>query len=121
MRQPFNVNSIAQVAATAALDDTAFVAMCREENERGRRELCEGLEALGFETIGGEANFVLTRVGNGKQCFEALQQRGIIVRPLGPYGLPDYVRITIGKSGENKRLLAAMRAIHSADESVVCT
>jgi histidinol-phosphate aminotransferase len=105
VRQPFNVNSVAQAAATAALGDVEFVDTCRAENEVGRKLLCEGLEALGCKTIGGAANFVLSRVGAGVAVFEALQQRGIIVRPLVPYGMPAYVRITIGRSEENQRLL----------------
>jgi histidinol-phosphate aminotransferase len=105
VRQPFNVNLVAQAAATAALDDVDFVAMCRRENDAGRNVLCEGLEALGFETLGGQANFVLSRVGNGAVFFEQLQQRGVIVRPLAPYGMAEYVRITIGRAAENQRLL----------------
>lgn len=107
VRQPFNANSVAQAAAEAALGDHDFVKMCREENEAGRQYLCEGLAALGIETFGGSANFVLSRVGDGQRVFGELQKRGIIVRPLAPYGMPDYVRITIGKPAENKRLLEA--------------
>lgn len=120
VRQPFNVSTIAQVAATAALGDVGFVRMCREQNETGRAFLCEGLQKLGFETIGGQANFVLSRVGDGKLCFEALQQRGIIIRPLVPYGMPEFVRITIGKPQENERLLAAMADWCASRESVIC-
>lgn len=108
VRQPFNVNSIAQAAATAALDDESFVSMCREENEKGGKLLCEGLSALGFETIKGAANFVLSRVGDSVACFEALQKCGVIVRPLGVYGLSEYVRITIGRREENQRLLDSL-------------
>ena len=82
--------------------------MCREHNETGRRLLCKGLDALGIETIGGSANFVLSRVGDAAACFEALQKRGVIVRPLGVYGLPEYVRITIGRPEENQRLLDSL-------------
>ncbi len=116
VRQPFNVNTVAQVAATAALDDLEFVAMCRTENEAGRRVLCEGLTALGFETIGGAANFVLSRVGSGTVVFEALQRRGLIVRPLTPYGMADFVRITIGLPEENQRLLNAFRELLESGE-----
>ena len=108
VRQPFNVNSIAQAAAVAALDDEAFTSMCRDENEKGRKLLCEGLSSLGFKTTGGSANFVLSRVGDAVACFEALQKQGVIVRPLGVYGLPDYVRITIGRQEENQRLLDSL-------------
>jgi histidinol-phosphate aminotransferase len=116
VRQPFNVNSVAQIAATAALEDVEFVNKCRLENEAGRAVLCRGLEELGFETHGGQANFVLSRVGVGNLVFEALQQRGIIVRPLTPYGMPDFVRITIGRPGENERLLEMIRALIEGGE-----
>lgn len=111
VRQPFNVNSVGQAAATAALADHDFVEMCRRENEQGRELLCKGLQAMGLETSGGSANFVLSRVGDGMKVFQQLQQRGIIVRPLAPYGMPEYVRITIGRPAENKRLLEAMSGL----------
>jgi len=104
-RQPFNVSLVAQRAATAALGDHEFVQRCRRENEAGRVCLVNGLSALGYEVIGGQANFVLVKVNDGEDFFEALQKRGIIVRPLGPYGMPEFVRITIGTSAENGRLL----------------
>lgn len=108
VRQPFNVNSVAQAAALAALEDHDFVTMCRRENEAGRKILCAGLERMGCESFGGSANFILSRVGDGVKVFRELQERGIIVRPLAPYGMPEYVRITIGRAEENKGLLEAM-------------
>ena len=119
VRQPFNVNSVAQAAALAALDDEDFVAMCREQNENGRAFLCEGLNALGIETLGGSANFVLSRVGNAKVCFEALQKQGVIVRPLGTYGMPEYVRITIGRPEENQRLLDSLSDFLKSDNAYI--
>jgi histidinol-phosphate aminotransferase len=116
VRQPFNVNAVAQAAATAALDDLEFVEMCRRENEAGRKVLCEGLTALGFESVGGAANFVLSRVGDGVAVFEALQRRGLIVRPLAPYGMPEYVRITIGRADENERLLSTLSELLESGE-----
>jgi histidinol-phosphate aminotransferase len=111
VRQPFNVNSVAQAAATAALEDHDFVKMCRRENEQGRELLCEGLQAMGIETFRGSANFVLSRVGDGMKVFQQLQESGIIVRPLAPYGMPEYVRITVGRPAENRRLLEAMSGL----------
>ena len=116
VRQPFNVSSVAQAAATAALSDHGFLSMCRSANEAGRKQLVEGMEALGFATIGGHANFVLSMVGDGGTFFEALQQRGIIVRPLAPYGMAEFVRITIGTVTENERLLEATREIAQNSE-----
>ncbi len=106
VRQPFNINAVAQAAATAALGDRDFVDMCRCKNEEGRQVLCEGLSDLGIETFGGQANFVLSKVGDGKMFFEKLQKKSLIVRPLIEYGMPEYVRITIGRPEENERLLS---------------
>ena len=94
--------------------------MCRTENEVGRQVLCEGLTALGFKTVGGAANFVLSRVGSSAEVFEALQRRGLIVRPLAPYGMPEYVRITIGRSEENERLLSVLRELLKSGEITSC-
>ena len=113
VRQPFNVGSVAQAAATAALGDHTFTERCRRENASGRVVLCEGLEGMGFEVHGGAANFVLCRVGEGAAAFHFLQRRGLIVRPLAGYGLPEYVRISIGTPDENARLLEAMGAFAS--------
>ncbi|MFT5837151.1 MAG: histidinol-phosphate aminotransferase [Candidatus Azotimanducaceae bacterium] len=107
VRQPFNVNAVAQAAATAALTDFEFIDHCRAANKAGRAQLVEGLEALGYSTLGGQANFVLSNVGDGGVFFQALQKQGMIVRPLAPYGMAAYVRITIGTESENLRLLEA--------------
>ncbi len=111
VRQPFNVSAVAQAAATAALADDAFVDHCRRANEAGRAQLVDGLEAMGYPTLGGQANFVLSKVGDGGRFFQALQRRGIIVRPLAPYGMAEFVRITIGTEKENSRLLEAAREL----------
>ncbi|NBB79359.1 MAG: histidinol-phosphate transaminase [Verrucomicrobia bacterium] len=108
VRQPFNVSSVAQAAATAALGDLDFVENCRRANEAGRRQLVEGLAALGFASVGGQANFVLAEVGDGQAFFRALQEQGLIVRPLTGYGMPAHVRITIGTEAENRRLMGAV-------------
>ena len=118
VRQPFNVNAVAQTAATAALGDSEFTKMCLEENEAGRAVLCEGLTELGIETWGGQANFVLCKVGDGMKFFQQLQGRGIIVRPLAPYGMAEFVRITIGRSDENARLLAEVADLLKAEATV---
>lgn len=108
VRQPFNVNSLAQVGACAALDDSDFVRRCQLANATGRQQLSVGLKQLGFSCFTGDANFVMCRVGEGRRLFEQLQSRGIIVRPLDPYGLNEYVRISIGTETENARLLAEL-------------
>ncbi len=110
-RQPFNVNAIAAAAAIAALDDDEFVARCRRENRAGLAQLGDGFRRLGLEFVPGQGNFLLVKVGDGGRVFAALQQRGLIVRPVKPYGLPEWVRITVGTRAQNERLLAALAEV----------
>lgn len=107
-RQPFHVNGVAAAAAVAALEDHEFVAKCLRENRAGRAQLTAGLARLGLGYVPGEGNFLLVRVGDGARVFAALQQRGVITRPVKPYGLPEWLRITIGTAAQNERLLAAL-------------
>jgi len=111
VRQPFNVNAIGQAAALAALDDTAFVAECAQTNRAGLAQLAQGLDALGCEQVPSEANFILTRVGDGVRVFQDLQRKGVIVRPVKSYGLPEWVRITVGTAAQNERLLRELRNV----------
>lgn len=111
VREPFNVNALAQAAAAAALDDREFLEKCREGNRRGLRILAEGLNRLGLPFVPSEANFLLVRVGDGQRVFQDLQRRGVIVRPVGPYGLPEYVRISVGTEQENRRFLVALEEV----------
>ncbi|WP_221029419.1 histidinol-phosphate transaminase [Actomonas aquatica] len=109
VRQPFNVNTIGQVGAMAALADEAWVARCREANRAGGEQLMAGLAAAGLEYVPSAANFLLVKVGDGARCYTELQRAGVIVRPLGPYQLPEWVRVTIGTEEQNARLLEALR------------
>lgn len=109
VRQPFNVNAMGQAAALAALDDTAFVQDCVRRNREGLAQLAEGFDRLGLESVPSVANFLLVRVGDGQAAFQALQRAGIIVRPMAGYGLPEYVRVTVGTGEQNARLLTEMR------------
>lgn len=111
VRQPFNVNAIAQAAALAALDDGEFAEKTSRENRSGLAQLERGCRELGLETVPSVANFMLIRVGDGLRAFEALQRRGIIVRPVKSYGLPEWVRVTVGTSPQNERFLAGLREI----------
>ncbi len=111
VRQPFNVNLVGQVAALAALDDDAFVERCLRANAAGRKQLVEGVQALGYEVVGGDANFVLIRVGEGFALFREMQAQGVIIRPLAAYGMPEFVRVTIGRPDENVRFLELLEKI----------
>ncbi|MEC8649926.1 MAG: histidinol-phosphate transaminase [Verrucomicrobiota bacterium] len=111
VRQPFNVNSLAQVAASAAITDKDFINRCRRENELGRKRLCSGLSQLGIKTYGGHANFVLCEVTGGESFSKELLKRGIIIRPLNSYNMPNYIRISIGNPDENEKLLLAVEEL----------
>ena len=111
VRQPFNVNAIGQAAALAALDDEAFTAKCVRENLAGLKQLEAGFRALGREVVPSVANFILVHVGDGARVFDALQRRGIIVRPMKSYGMPEWLRITVGTHAQNERLLSALAEV----------
>jgi histidinol-phosphate aminotransferase len=111
VRQPFNVNAIGQAAAVAALDDREFLERCLRENRAGRARIAAGARALGLECAPSAANFILIKVGDGPRWFAALQRRGLIVRPLQPYGLPEWIRITVGTAEQNERLLAELAVL----------
>jgi histidinol-phosphate aminotransferase len=109
IRQPFNINAIAQAGALAALDDESHVRRTRENNAAGLQFFTEALRAMKLEVIPSAANFILARVGEGQKVFDSLQRQGVIVRPLGGYQLPEWIRISIGTPKENKRCLAALK------------
>jgi len=108
VRQPFNVNAISQAAARAALDDADFVAHCGRENAAGLRQLEAGLAERGIEFVPSAANFILLKVGDGVRCFRWMQTRGMIVRPVAGYGLPEWIRLTVGTAAQNTRFLALL-------------
>jgi histidinol-phosphate aminotransferase len=114
VRQPFNVNAIGQAAAIAALDDREFVTKCRRENHVGLARLEVGLRALGLVTVPSVANFLLVKVGDGARVFPELQKQGVIVRPMRPYGMPEWLRITVGTPFQNERLLGALAKVLNA-------
>ena len=111
VRQPFNVNSLALLAATAALDDMEFVARSFADNLQGLRQFEEGAQKLALDWIPSHGNFVTIRVGKANEVFRRLLKRGVIVRPVGGgYQLPEHLRVTIGTAAENERFLAALAA-----------
>lgn len=111
VRQPFNVNALALAAGEAALDDAAWVRRSRETNAAGLKQLAAGFARLGLEYIPSLANFVTVRVGNGAGVFAELQRRGVIVRPMGSYAMPEWVRVTVGDAAQNERLLRELAAV----------
>jgi histidinol-phosphate aminotransferase len=111
VRQPFNVNSVAQAGALAALDDTRHVEKTRKTNSRGLKLYVRTFRKLGLEFVPSQANFILVHVGDGQRVFAEMQKRGVIVRPMGGYQLPEWVRISIGTPKENQRCLEALKTV----------
>ncbi len=110
-RQPFNVNSLAQTAALAALDDTRHVERTRRITWRGLRFYERWFKRLGLEFVPSAANFILVRVGDGQRVFAEMQKLGVIVRPMASYQLPEWIRITVGTPTQNRRCLGALRKV----------
>jgi len=111
IRQPFNINLPAQIAALAALDDEDHVRKTRSNNF-GELEFYErAFREMGLDYVPSAANFVLVRVKEGQRVFEGLQRQGVITRPMGGYGLPEWIRISVGTPDENSRCLAALKEV----------
>lgn len=111
VRQPFNVNAMAQVAALAALDDDAFVRRTRAMVRRGLRYLERAFTKMGLDYVPSVTNFILVKVGRGREVFQKLMERKVIVRPMDGYGMPDHIRVTVGRQEENERLVAALKDV----------
>ena len=111
VRQPFNVNAMALAAALAALEDEAHLVKTRRLVDSGLRVLSREFKRMGLEYVEGVANFLLVRVGNGREVFEGLKKNGVIVRPMDVYGLPEHIRVTVGKSAENRRFIACLKEV----------
>lgn len=111
VRQPFNINAVAQAAAIAALDDRAHVLNCRQSNAEGLETLAKGFARLGLECIPSVANFISVKVGDGAGIFQALQEQGLIVRPMAGYGMGEWIRVSVGTAAENELLLQRLGAL----------
>jgi histidinol-phosphate aminotransferase len=108
-RQPFNSNGIAQAAALAGLRDDEHQQKTRELTWQGRDFMQREFAAMGLEFVPSHANFVLVKVGDGKAIFNALMKRGVIVRDMNAYGLPEWIRVSIGTMPQNERFLAELK------------
>ncbi|MBM4270164.1 MAG: histidinol-phosphate transaminase [Deltaproteobacteria bacterium] len=111
LRDPFNVNHLAQVAALGALDDDEHVRASRELNRAGLDFLSRVCRALSLPFVPSHANFLLVEVGDGAHAFQALLRAGVIVRPVGGYGFPGHVRVSIGTPEENTVFAQALAAL----------
>lgn len=108
VRQPFNVSSVAQVAAVAALGDTAHLQRSVALNTAGMQQICSGLQQLGLSYIPSFGNFVSFRIGSATAMYQRLLRRGVIVRPVASYAMPEYLRVSIGLEKENATFLNAL-------------
>ncbi len=112
IRQPFNVNSLAQAGALAALEDDAHVLECVRMIEAGRHFLYDEFNALGLKYVPSRANFILVDVGrSAAEIYQKLLHEGVIVRPMTPFGMESTLRITVGTPEENRRLVRALRTV----------
>lgn len=109
VRSPFSMSSLALAAAIAALDDQDFIQKSYEKNLAEKQFLLNVFTQLGIASLPAYGNFITIEVANAQDIAEKLMQRGIIVRPLAGYGLPNHIRITIGETEENKKLIAELQ------------
>ena len=110
-RQPFNANGIAQAGALAGLRDDEHQQRTRDLTIAGRTWMQAEFGAMGLEYVPSHANFVLVKVGDGKAVFSALLKQGIIIRDMTSYGLPEWVRVSIGTTAQNERFMAELRKL----------
>lgn len=110
VRHPFNVNAPALAAAEAAIDDVDFLARSYALNSAGMAQLAAGLSALGVDGVPSKGNFLLAKVGDAARINSELLKRGVIVRPVGNYGLPEFLRVSVGLAWQNARFLDALKA-----------
>ena len=112
-RQPFNTNSIAQAGAIAGLTDDKHQQHTRDLNDEGLAYLQGAFEEMGLEYVPSSANFVLVNVGDGDAVFDAMLKKGVIIRAMRGYKLPDWVRISTGTREQNKRCIATLKEVLS--------
>ncbi len=113
VRQPFNVSAMAQAAALAALEDERHVERTRRLTSSGLRRIARECRHRGLEVVPSVANFMLIRTGRGREIFHRLMRQGVIVRPMDGYGLPEYIRVSVGTRKELDRFFAAYDTVKS--------
>ena len=117
IKEPFAVSILAQAAGVAALRDKEYLQLSIASNAAGRQYLCHEFDRMGLFHVKSHTNFILVRIGpNAKEIVEALLAKGIIVRPCGGYGLPEFLRITVGDPAQNARLTETLDGLLRAGE-----
>lgn len=109
VRQPFNVNGLAQAAALAGFADKAHQNKSKKMVAEGRSYLTWELRKIGLSPLPSEANFVCVRVGEAKEIAEEMEKEGVVIRPLGSFGLKEFIRITVGTLEQNKRVIETLK------------
>jgi len=112
-REPFNTNGIAQAGALAGLLDEDHQLATKELSREGREYLERSFASAGLEYVPSVANFVLVKVGAGKEVFKALMRKGVIIRDMDAYGLPEWIRVTVGTMEENARFIRELKQVLS--------
>jgi len=110
-RQPFNANGIAQAGALAGLKDIEHQRRTKEVTDAGREFLEKNFAELNLEYVPSKANFVLVKVGDGDAIFQQLLKRGVIVRAMRSYKLPEWIRVSVGTAEQNERFLAELKSL----------
>jgi histidinol-phosphate aminotransferase len=111
-RQPFNANAVAQAGAAAGIADDEHMLHTRELTREGREYLQQTFAEMGLEFVPSYANFVLVRVGDGDAVFQALLKKGLIVRAMRSYKLPEWIRVSVGTMEQNRRFVDALKALN---------
>jgi len=112
VRDPFNINNLAQVGARAALDDTGHLQQSREVNRQGKQYLYDSFEKMGLFYVPTEANFIFVDTGrNCRTVFQALLEKGVIIRTGDVFGHPDFIRVTIGTAEQNQRFIESLAQV----------
>jgi len=111
VRQPFNINSLAQAGAMAALDDDEHLNRTRSNNVQGLVFLEGQFRQMGLQFVRSAGNFVLVKVGEGQRVCADMQKQGVIVRPMGGYQLPEFIRISVGTPAENSRCIETLKKV----------
>lgn len=113
VREPFNTNRLAQVAALAALDDYEHVERSRAINKNGLEYFYRQFRELGLDFVPSVANFILVKVGDGRRVFNLMQEKGVIIRPMDGYKLKEWIRVTVGTFEQNKRCIDTLKEVLS--------
>jgi histidinol-phosphate aminotransferase len=111
IRQPFNLNSFALAAATAALSDEEFLKKSYALNQAGLAQLSQAFDKLGLSYIPSYGNFIAVKVGPAAAIYQALLKNGVIVRPIANYGMPEYLRVTTGLFDQNEKFISALEKV----------